>query len=367
MHEEPIVEMSRRCDVMTRWPDVYLPAIRAGKIAWMNPHKPSQKKTVSLHRRDVSCLSIWTKNPRPLRQTMENPETHDLLCRYNAIVLNFTLNTPDPVLEPGVCLPSSPCYAPFEDRLDDLRWVAKYLGPRAVVLRFDPICHYKLLPGHPLYGKNPAKGTDLTKHMFGPDACDNLAALDVIFRTASDCGINRVSTAFMRHDDKVVRNMTKAGVLPLKPSEAQRKLVMLTDFMPVAAKYGIVTRACTDQDYLDLELKLMPDVEDAPSCKVQKSACLAAEDVRWAAEHQRAEFRAKLCEKIHEIEPYDRIMALQALSKVKQKNSGQRKACNCCRAIDVGAYLPKCGHRCVYCYAQPGPYPAAEDWKCTEI
>lgn len=36
-----------------------------------------------------------------------------------------------------------------------------------------------------------------------------------------------------------------------------------------------------------------------------------------------------------------------------QKDKGQRVACGCVHARDIGSYSMSCGHRCVYCYAAP--------------
>ncbi|MCD8138589.1 MAG: DUF1848 domain-containing protein [Planctomycetaceae bacterium] len=35
------------------------------------------------------------------------------------------------------------------------------------------------------------------------------------------------------------------------------------------------------------------------------------------------------------------------------KDAGQRKSCGCMKSTEIGAYALRCGHGCVYCYANP--------------
>ncbi len=35
------------------------------------------------------------------------------------------------------------------------------------------------------------------------------------------------------------------------------------------------------------------------------------------------------------------------------KDAGQRKRCGCMQSTEIGSYELRCGHRCVYCYANP--------------
>ncbi|MCD8352599.1 MAG: DUF1848 domain-containing protein [Planctomycetaceae bacterium] len=40
------------------------------------------------------------------------------------------------------------------------------------------------------------------------------------------------------------------------------------------------------------------------------------------------------------------------------KDAGQRKSCGCMQSTEIGSYALRCGHRCVYCYANPElPFP----------
>jgi hypothetical protein len=43
----------------------------------------------------------------------------------------------------------------------------------------------------------------------------------------------------------------------------------------------------------------------------------------------------------------------EALPCSQKKAKGQRKLCGCTESLDIGWYSQKCGHGCLYCYAEP--------------
>jgi hypothetical protein len=158
-----------------------------------------------------------------------------------------------------------------------LAWLAETFGGQSIVLRYDPICHYKLLPGHPLFGRplpDDRTPSEATRELFGRSAPegalrDNLWALERVLTVAAGAGVGRVSIAFMRHDPKVVKHLRVCKLEAFSLSAAQRRLVLARDVLPLAARLGVLVRACTDDEYVGLSCSEPsgpsgpPDIEDA--------------------------------------------------------------------------------------------------------
>lgn len=230
----------------------------------------------------------WSKNYDAYLRAWTNREgdVRRMLEKYPVQLFNFTINSPDPVLEPGLNIPGSAWYGSFEGRLEQMGVLAREFGGRAVVLRFDPIVFYRLKWRHPLYRAIVQEGKKthelqvrhpLTGEMFGADVFDNLWALNTVLRAASAVGVERVTIAFLRPDpkvffslsfflslfgvgddgtnqqtNKVVKHMGVCEIEPVIPNESQRARIVREIVLPAAARAGVEVRACSDVDYLDV-------------------------------------------------------------------------------------------------------------------
>jgi hypothetical protein len=310
---EAVVSLSRKTDVMRFWPK-YMGALREGSIRWVNPFNAKQQKLVSLVPGEdgVVCLAWWSKDYRNFIDSWNNvPDDRALLEQYPVHIFNFTLNSPCPELEPG--LESS-----YEERLLQLRWLAEHFGPKSIVLRIDPLCHYILHNGGETVSANA-----VTRNVLGPMISDNMSNTADTLGLASALGIESATVAFMRHDRKVVKRMEARGITPIQLSVDQRNAVM-EDLVFLAYKLNMTIKACGEEDYL--------------GCKPED-----IEDISWAVS------RAKCVDA-------GALAAAKGITLPKKnlvKDSGQRKDCNCAGSIDIGTYRDYCPNGCVYCYANP--------------
>ena len=251
-------------------------------------------------------------------------------------------------------------FCSFENRLEQLVWLAKTFGPQSIVLRYDPICHYKLLPKHPLYKSYDQAPTAQTLQMFGdsPEGGmphDNLWGLERVLSVALGVGIKSVTIAFMRHDPKVVRHMHACNIKPLSLTAEQRKAVIMKDILPLACAFAMKVKACSDTDYVGTtycQESAPGDIEDTfaaeHSTTVEISECISHKSVLWALKYH------------HDNHNYGDTFDLEAACNLvtsSKKDQGQRKTCNCCKTIDVGSYRPACAHACAYGYCSPAKYP----------
>ncbi|TFG76781.1 MAG: DUF1848 family protein, partial [Chrysiogenales bacterium] len=61
-----IVSVSRRGDIPAFGSDWFMEQLRRGAVEVANPFHPSQKKRVSLSKKDVDAFVFWSRDPRPL-------------------------------------------------------------------------------------------------------------------------------------------------------------------------------------------------------------------------------------------------------------------------------------------------------------
>lgn len=100
--------------------------IRAGYCCSVNPFNADQISRISLLPDDVEVIVFWTKNPKPLLDSLD-----ELDQRGYRYYFQYTLNGYPKDLEPN--LPS------LEERIETFRALSEKLGRQKVIWRYDPI------------------------------------------------------------------------------------------------------------------------------------------------------------------------------------------------------------------------------------
>jgi len=126
-----ILSASRRTDIPAFYLDWFLHCLTSGSFSLVNPFNGSLRR-VTAGREEVGAIVFWSKNFGFLLERLKE------LSGWN-LLFNFTLNSPDPVLEPHL--------PPMKDRLEQMRTLVTVFGPRAVRWRFDPVVFYRTADG----------------------------------------------------------------------------------------------------------------------------------------------------------------------------------------------------------------------------
>lgn len=269
-----------------------------------NPHhharvsgKPPVR--VSLDPRTVRCIAWWSKDYAEWIATWqaESDASPGTLHAFDAHIFNFTLNGAAcaSVLEPGV-------RHSFSERLDQLAWLCSAFSPDAVVLRFDPIVHFRRLSE--------------------AEVLNNLGDFEAVCSAAGQIGLREVTTAFVCAYPAVQARMQARGLSIVEQSAAE-KAAVLERMTATAQSHGLTLRGCCQP----------------PELQLPHGACVSAERVNRL-------LRAK------------RMPLLSSAATARDK--GQRyPLCHCTQSRDIGGYGADfaCPHSCAYCYANPAPAP----------
>ena len=163
--------------------------------------------------------------------------------------------------------------------------------PRRVSLRFDPVVSWRR----------------------GGRLATNLDFFERAAEAAAAARLTDVRFSFAQWYGKAVRRAGRTGFAFHDPAE-EDKLAAAGRLAALAAARGLKLHACA-QAFL------------ARVPGVLRSSCI---DGRLLAElHPRGE------------------------PATTAKDRGQRPECGCTASIDIGSYAQRCGHGCVYCYANP--------------
>ena len=124
-----IVSASRRTDI----PAFYLPwmleRLRQGYALARNPHNPRQIRRIPLNREETDCIVFWTKDGSELLRHLDEVEGFGI-----PFYVQWTLTSYGPDLEPNV--PDKRVLA------ENFRALARRIGPRRLVWRYDPVLIY---------------------------------------------------------------------------------------------------------------------------------------------------------------------------------------------------------------------------------
>ncbi len=208
------------------------------------------------------------------------------------LFFNFTVNSENSVLEPSV--------PPLSLRLNQLTQLCERFGPQAIQWRFDPICHYQ----------------DPNGIIF-----NNLKDFILIGEIAASVGIKRCVTSFMDPYRKVLR----------RAESSDHKITFIDP--DLGEKIEILQRMRDRLSQMDMELLVCCE-KDVLSAISDGKAVSAGSCI-----------------------PNNYLMNIYGGRLSLQKDRGQRlsSGCGCMVSRDIGSYeLHPCGHRCLYCYANPG-------------
>lgn len=329
-----IISCSRRTDIPAFKMAWVLDQIRAGAVAVANPHNRSQVSHISLSRNDVRCWAWWSKDYAEWIKTYEDPTTGPLLRQYAAHVFNFTINgrgNGHNPLEPGLC-------TSLDQRLEELAWLAAHFGPDSIILRFDPIVHYRTIE-QGRYVERPTYAPDGTT--VPPDAhteganhfiTNNLQDFARITQFATILHIRFMVVAFAiiyPHVEARLRKHkcadgTQIELANISHAQQRALLVQMRDF----------ARSCapTPEATLQIRLCCLPGFDDIEDIGV--ASCVDGAQINGALE---------------------RAGAPPLATGSLKKDPGQRDVCHCAKSIDIAGYGPEfaCDHSCVYCYANP--------------
>jgi DNA repair photolyase len=141
---------------------------------------------------------------------------------------------------------------------------------------------------------------------------NNIKSFKKIAKEAAKAGIKRCYFSFCTYYKKVISRLKQVNFKYYEPG-IDEKIELTIKLSNFSRNLGISMYSCCDKELLKVE-------------NVNPASCIDGE----------------LLEK---------VSGVSLLSK--EKDSSQRKECNCTKSIDIGSYSLRCRHSCLYCYANP--------------
>lgn len=293
-----LISVSRATDIPAFHAQWFMNRLRAGHCLWQNPFNAAQRQYISFEK--CAAIVFWSKNPRPLL-----PHLAEIEARGIRFYFQYTLN--DYVLE-GL----EPGLPPLSERIATFRQLSERVGRQRVIWRFDPI----------------VMGADL--------GIETVLARMRQLATALAPYTEKLVFSFLDMYTKTQRNLERLDANLRSPTEAEA--------------YEIAEGIAEINAALPRPLRLAACAEelDLQRFGVEKNSCIDA---------------GLLCRLCPENKAIQRIYgghsprkqgSLVTLKKQPPgrplKDTGQRKACGCAPAKDIGSYNT-CLHLCAYCYA----------------
>lgn len=289
-----IISASRRTDLPRWYIDETIAAFRAGKATMINQFN-QKPYDVLLTRENVHSIVWWSKD---YSKWLEHADFFEDWNNYFQFTINGYNDTGPGkcvkrLLEPGVT-------SSLDERIDQMRQLAKIFSPEQITWRFDPIVHW-------------TEGTGDNESYY-----DNLGDFTTISKAVGKIGVKRCVISFAQIYGKVLTRMKKArgrfnDTVVLYDIGAEMKLAKARELAIINKEMnGITTYSCANDAIVDNEW-------------VFPSHCVDGE----------------LLESLFG----DRVS--------DKKDKTQREECGCVVSRDIGDYKHKCKHSCLYCYARP--------------
>jgi hypothetical protein len=281
-----VLSASRRTDIPAFFMPWFMAGIDAGQFEVQNPYN-GQTKFVAASPQQVHSIVFWSKNFGPF---LDQGYAATLVQRGYRLFFNFTINSTQPVLEPGL--------PPLNERLEQLTRLADAFGPDCVQWRFDPICFFRERSGQ---------------------IGNNLDQFGIIARHAAQLGLKTCITSFVDLYRKVLRRVKENHDLELFDPPMAQKVETIAQLADQLSGLGMKVRLCSEKDLL----ALLP-----PNLDVTASACIPNDRL------------------ISLFGP--------GISLAQDSGQRKASGCMCGVSKDIGSYsLHPCRHNCLFCYANP--------------
>ena len=279
-----ILSASRRSDIPAFYMPWFMQQIEQGYFEVENPFNRRISK-IRAGVDEVHAIVFWSKN---FGQFLDQGYGRQLRRRGYRLFFNFTINSPHPMLEPGMI--------PLERRMDQLRRLCDSFGPNSIQWRFDPICVFRNAQGR---------------------VSDNLDQFAAIAATTASLGIKRCITSFVDLYRKVKRRLAVQSEIALLDPGMNRKVKIITEMARCLSAYDMDLYLCCEKEVL----AALP-----AALGVRGAACIPARHLMD-------------------------LFGLQ-LTPRRDTGQRTAAGCGCNQSKDIGSYrLHPCRHDCLYCYA----------------
>lgn len=298
-----VISASRATDIPAFHAQWFMNRLRAGYCLWQNPFNPGQRHYVSFEK--CAAVVFWSKAPRPLL-----PHLAEIEARGLQFYFQYTLNDYERVcLEPG--LPA------LEERVATFQELSERIGRHRVIWRFDPII------------LGPGLGV--------PNILERLHALAEKLAPHTE----KLVFSFLDMYRKTRRHLKSLDARYRAPDEEEaRQLAAGIAGINTGLSRPLVLAACAEP--LDLQ-----------SFGVEKNSCIDAGLLRRLCPDN-AEIQRKYAGSGPQEQGSLLAPGAKAPASAAPKDTGQRPACGCAPAKDIGRYNT-CPHLCAYCYANSSP------------
>jgi len=283
-----IISASRSTDIPAFCGEWFLRRLDAGYARRVNPFS-GQSAYVSF--KNARLFVFWSKNPAPFLPLLKELDKRDLLYYFQVTVNDYEKEG----MEKGV--------PPLAERINAFKRLARLIGKKRVIWRFDPLVLTDTLSPEELLVRIRRIGGELWGYT------------------------ERLTVSFITLYAKVAKNLAGAGI-GIRPWDDAGKAAILQGIGDAAGKWKIQAFSCADEnDYSRYGILHGKCVDDA----LIGSLVGPGDPLR------------------------DFLLRGRGI-----KDKGQRPQCGCIVSRDIGSYNT-CGHGCVYCYANASPRSAAQN------
>lgn len=293
-----VISASRATDIPAFHAQWFMSRVRAGYCLWQNPFNPGQQQYISFEK--CAAVVFWSKDPRPLL-----PHLAEIEARGLQFYFQYTLNDYEREgLEPG--LPA------LEQRVAAFLELSERIGRHRVIWRFDPILLGAGLGVADILERLRALAERLAPHT------EKLvfSFLDMYRKTRRH--LKSLDPRYRPPDVEEARQLAE-GIARINAGLSRPLTLAACAETMDLRRFGVAQNSCIDARLL---CRLCP--EDA---EIQRMYAGTAPQ-----------------------EQVSLFSAPKAPSARSPKDSGQRPACGCAPAKDIGRYNT-CPHLCAYCYA----------------